>query len=249
MSTVIKLKNVTFNNPALPIVDTSKHPAQFGLVAEYDMLTFNSATVMKDLSGNGKHATFNAAPTLNSYGWVGTGDCRALTGVTDLGSNMSGFLVCRVTDINQTDGRFYLSNWGQFSGGLLHPNGAAGSRKFGWQQGGGTSQYQSDLAEDIVDDKWYLMYFYIGAGGAANLKNLTDGTAGTTPIASGATSNRQWVIGGGYSPSSETVASQWDLAFGEIAYCGLYNKVLTANQEAYLKDYVASKVLSRGIVV
>lgn len=248
MSTVIKLKNVNFNNPALPVVDTSKHPAQVGLAAEYDMLTFDTATQLRDLSGNGKHATFNATPTLSSYGWIANGGKRAVTPLSSLGSNMSGFIVARVSALNYTDDRFMIANWGGYTGGLLRTGGASGSKNFGWQMGG--PDKLTSLSELVVQNEWALLYFYIGSGGASNLKNLTKGTVGTTPVASGLTSDRAWVIGGGYDVSNaDTIASQWDLTNAEVAYCGFYNKVLTANQEAYLKDYITNKMLARGITV
>jgi hypothetical protein len=56
-------------NPNLPIPATFRDDALRDALAFYDFATFDSATVMTDLSGRGNAGTFSAAPTITADGW------------------------------------------------------------------------------------------------------------------------------------------------------------------------------------
>ena len=105
MSTIIRLRGINFNNPALPVVSSF---VRNGLVAAFRPA--GDASSMVDLSGNGVSLTKRGSPSFTEFGVIGNGVNGYRTNVPET-SNLTLIAI---------DRNHAISSWSSFAVGTYY---------------------------------------------------------------------------------------------------------------------------------
>lgn len=246
MATIIRLKGVKFNNPNLPIVDVTKHPAQLGLLAEWDMQTI-IGTSLQDLSGNNNHAAMGATPNHSvishgiQYPTNANDDVVAVSPLQSKQNDETIFCLVR-KDADSATG-FSLGAW-NYKGRGFWWTGESGSKVINAIDGPTDSSF---VGLPLNKEQWALIVLKANVDGSATFKELLTGHSNSKPI--GSFTSAQYSVGGNYYGPAGSEARQWPSVGVTLGYCGVYDKALSDDEEGYLLDYIKAKMLQRGVVL
>lgn len=237
-------------NPALylPVAGEAARLAREGMIAEFDMLTFSGGNnkLLLDQSGNGNNALFNLTPTLSSTGTTFGGTywadftlpvlARNYTYFAVILSNSGGFFV--FGSYNASDQRGSSLRLGAVAPGLSSAqHGSTGNVANGPTSNGSA---------------WVPIIVKMSDDNQARIKQLGTGILGYRNSLRGEDYGDEdrtlWRIGAAMQTSgADHTVNYLPLEQGTIAYCGVYNRVTTDNQDAALLHYLRGKLAGRGI--
>ncbi|MDF4644911.1 hypothetical protein P3488_10370 [Vibrio parahaemolyticus] len=246
MATIIRLKGVKFNNPNLPIVDVTKHPAQLGLLAEWDMQTI-IGTSLQDLSGNNNHAVMGSTPNHSvisqgiQYPTNANTDSVAVTSLTAKQKNTTVFSLVR-RDTALSDG-FMLGAW-DYGGHGLWWTGSDPDKLANAIKGVPNDGF---VGKSLSIGQWALLVLTLNEDGTATFKELLSGHSESETI--GSFVGAEYAIGGNYFGPNGSEVRQFQSTGVTLGYCGVYDKALSDEAEGYLLDYIKDKMLQRGVAL
>lgn len=245
MSTTATIRNLNTRNPNLPVYRAAD-AALKGAVFAYDMLTYSDSTTLTDITGNGRDAVFNSAPTTNADGTVFDGtvyaDCAA--GTSAFYDNFTAWALIKHTAgagsyvaLSQRDAPsntgfelFTLAGWTPraYVGFSSNPTTAQGT------EGGHTNtpngQWSVALCK-MVNGHGYVEQLETGSVTVARLyRNDTIGA-------------KAWRIGAGYDTAD---AARLIFRNATIGHIGLIDGVTTRAQDVALLAYLTDIVEARG---
>jgi hypothetical protein len=243
------LRDLTTRNPNLPVSRSSK-AALKNIAFLYDFLTFNTATQMADVSGNGLHANWDAAPTVSTVGVTCDGaryaDCAAGTG--DYFDNITGFFVMRHTGAANT--RCVMS---QFRELAVSP-GVAIKTVAGWtprmflgstsndSNGQGTEASHPNTASNV----WRVCIFKVVDGHGL----VIDPIAGTQTVTRAWNTNyvaaKPWRIAAGFDGSDAPIFPQVNAT---LAIAGVIGAVTDEAQDVALLQHLRALMAARGVIL
>jgi len=215
--------------------------AHEGMIAEWDMKTLNGNS-LRDLTGQGNHALFNAAPTVTAQGISFNGTYWAdMTLTAPLLNEFAFFLVHRVP----ADG--YLAfgdrNASTRQGYCL--------RMINYAQVYSQSDSNEGLGPVSNGNIWTATIVKVDAEGHARIKSLTGGVLGYTHAlrADGDDLRTMWRIGAGIANLNGADSVYQPLMSGTLAYAGIFNRMPSEDQDAALASYLRAALAPRGIVI
>lgn len=239
------------NNPAfaLPHSDDVALDARAGLIAEFDMVTYNSATVLADISGNGNHATFPAAPTVNAQGTVFTGTEYAdFVLPSALLKNYSVVVVVK----SAYAGYYIGGSWNQtqLAGTAIRAHSSSGltvtsgisSNTIIAIDGPDTVNYRHVVAKVLSNAAFRARTLNSGVLGYRN---------GLRPLKNAELDTRtRWRIGAvAQTVDADTDAPLSPLNSGTIAWFALYGRATSDAQDAAIYAYLKAKMAARSITI
>lgn len=238
------------SNPALWLPNATEYErlAREGMIAEFDMLTFDPGddTLLLDQSGQGNDAVFTLTPTVTSEGVQFDGTYyadftlpvleRSYSYIIIIKSNAGGLYA--FGSYNFTDKRGSCIRVGSGSKYTVE-HGSSGNIA----EGPATSStlYKSLLVNMSEDNQ-------------ARLRPLTLGVLGWTNSLRGeayaAEDRTLWRIGA----IMQTVAGDHTVVYqplntGTIAYCAVFNRVVSERQAAALLRYLQELMGARGVTI
>lgn len=238
MSTLLSLRTSP-DNMALHVRDTASVAALSGILAEWDMKTI-AGTAMTDVSGNGNTATFTGTPTITAFGVSFNGTYWADATIAALpGDNFSFFYVAKIFG----EGYYAMGSFNNALGPMGHAFRA---------MPGFTELFASDLnnssqvGSPMANDKWYSAFANIDKR-HGRVRGITQGPGLWAPTLredNAASTRTRWRIGAAFTTAE---AALLPLVSGEIAYCGIFKRVLSEGDIYRLIPYIQSKLTPRGI--
>jgi hypothetical protein len=234
---------IATKDPRFPLLGAGEIArfAHEGMIVEWDMKTLVGNS-LRDLTGQGNHALFNAAPTVTAQGisFNGTYWADALIQPA-LKNEFSFFLVSKVP------GDGYI---------------AFGNRNATTQQGhslrmlpnmqlNGQSDFNDCAGPVSNGNVWTAVIVKVDAEGHARIKSLTGGILGYTHIlrADGDDLRTLWRIGAGIGNLNGTDSAYLPLASGVLAYAGIFNRMTSEDQDAALLSLLRASLTPRGIAL
>ena len=244
----IATKNPAF---ALPHTDDLALDARHGIVAEFDMLTYSSGTVMTDVSGNGRNATFNVAPTVNAEGTVfGGGKYATFDLPAGLGDNYTFAVVAKA------------NNGGYWLGGCHNVNDNIGSSLQAHPAAvkliSGNNANEAFIA-NASSSGTYAGYIAkvapfepggLGRGCAMGSGPLGYRNCIRPSLLAEKDTRTKWAIGATFQTSGgnhDTIYNPLDT--GTIAYFAVWNRAVDDEQDAQIYAWLKGVMAGRSITI
>lgn len=234
---------IATKDPRFPLLGAGEITrfAHEGMIAEWDMQTLIGSS-LRDLTGQGNHALFNAPPTVTSQGISFNGTYWAdMTLPAPLLNEFSFFLVHRVP------GDGYLA----FGDRNASSKQGYSLRMFGNVQINSQSDFNDGTGPVSNGTIWTATIVKVDAEGHARIKSLTGGILGYTHVlrADGDDVRTLWRIGAGIANLSGTDSAYLPLASGTLAYAGIFSRMPSEDQDAALLSYLRTALAPRGITL
>lgn len=243
------LRDLVTRNPNLPIARL-KRAALKNIAFLYDCVTFNSATEMADISGNGLHATWDAAPTTTSLGVTCDGsryaDCDA--GTQDFYDNITGFFVIRHT--GAANSRIVMSQFRE----LAQSPGVAIKTIAGWTPRMFVGSVSNDSSAQGTEsghaatatNAWRIVIFKVVDGHGLVIDPLTGTKTVTRTWGTGYVGAKAWRLAAGFDAADAPLFPQVNAT---LAMCGVIDAVTDEAQDAALVQYIRTVMTARGVTI
>jgi hypothetical protein len=230
-------------NPLIP-------GATRGLLAEYDMLTFDAGNnkLMLDQSGNGNDALFNLTPTVTAEGVSFNGTYYADVTLPVLTRNFSYATIFKGNGAGYHLGGSYNVTDQRGSSIRTGASGATSSTIYHGRNGNTAN------GPTIGASIWVAIIVKMNEANQARVKALPRGILGYTnslsPEEYGADDRTLWRIGGAMQTSGgdHTVIYQ-PLDQGTIAWFGIFDHYTSEEQDEALLTYLQDLMTPRSITI
>jgi len=235
------------NDPRLyvPPAGELTRQARQGLVAEWDMVTFDASNplLLTDTSGNGRNALFNATPTKTALGVSFNGTYYADATLPLLGSSYTAVVVytgvtngyCIFGNRNDSD-----NNGTMFKGGTSGITHGVGANQVSVVQATGTGVYQAPILKVQEDNQGRAKQ--VGAGILGYRNTFRADVLDPQTV---------WRIGGmratvGGNPNG---LGANPMNSGTIAYAAVWGWITGERQDAAIASYLRAKLALRGVTI
>ena len=240
MSLVITLKGVSFNNPNLPVVDISKHPAESGLVAGFPMNSIINNQYI-DVVGGFNAQLGDAHTCIQLKEGIQIPDQRlndncALTSISSVNENTTYFALVR-KDVSRIQG-FILGAWNFAGFGFFPVN---ETNNMGFINGNAENYTGPGISVNV--GSWVLLVAKYENNRVTFRELLSNYTEQAVVINF---RSMPLMIGGYMGTDSSKSLPPQGITYG---FCGMYNKVLSDTEEKYLVDYLRVKMAERGVLL
>lgn len=247
MSTNATIRNLKTRNPNLPIYRAAD-AALKNAVCAFDMVTYSDSMTLTDITGNGRDAVFNTAPTVNGEGTAFTSAWYAdfSADTADYHDNMTAYILLKHT---APAGSYVLlsqrTNAANTGIEIFTPSAAAlwtPKARWGFPNNDTSAEGLSPHIGTAVG-VWSLVLLKANEG-AAQISQLEKGTSTVTrTYTNGQIAAKPWRLGAGYNTAD---APYLTFRNATIAHCGLIDGVIDLAQENALLAYMREVAAARG---